>query len=91
MSRKERTACHRNDFSAYRAGRPCAALGTSPAIWGDEKKWRSAYRLDRDRFALSIVNHELLGYEGWLNYGLLVGADSEGEIAAPAESATGDL
>ncbi len=50
-------------------------------VWGDEEKWRSAYRLPRDEFGLSIVCGELLGCEGWIDRALAARAAQGPEAA----------
>jgi hypothetical protein len=39
-------------------------------IWGDRRKWRSVYQLDRDAFGIKMVAGQLLGFEKWIEAGL---------------------
>ena len=39
-------------------------------IWGDKRRWRSVYGLDRDAYGIKLVAGELLGFENWIDAGL---------------------
>jgi hypothetical protein len=66
----------RNRFEGVARGVPlCGSKAVAEHVWNDEKKWRSAFRLPRDEFGLSIVVGELFGYSGWIDFALATGAE----------------
>jgi hypothetical protein len=65
-----------NRFDGVARGRPLrGSREVANHVWGDDKKYRSAYRLPRDEFGLIVVCGELLGYSGWIDFALAAGAD----------------
>jgi len=61
----------RNRFAGVKRGKPLrGSKAVARHIWNDEKKRRSAFRLDREQLGLSIVVGELFGYSGWIDHGL---------------------
>jgi hypothetical protein len=48
-------------------------------VWRDKRKRRSAYRLPRDEFGLSVLAGKLTGYEGWVDFALATRAQEESE------------
>jgi hypothetical protein len=83
---------NRNRFDGVERGKPLrGSKAIARHIWDDEEKGRSAFRLPRDEFGLSVLAGELLGYEGWVDYALAVGAERRRPrkcaITAPAAAA----
>jgi hypothetical protein len=67
-----------NPFEGIARGRPLrGSRAVAAHVWDDEKKWRSAFRLDRGQLGLSIVVGELFGYSGWIDHGLAEAAAGE--------------
>ncbi|MGB7976859.1 MAG: hypothetical protein WCF81_21485 [Roseiarcus sp.] len=81
---------NRNRFAGVERGKPLrGSKAIANHIWRDKKKWRSAFRLPRDEYGLSVVVGELLGYEGWIDHALAVGIERrprKRSITAPAEA-----
>ena len=80
----------RNRFAGVARGRPLrGSKQIAGFVWGDRDKWRSAFRLPREAFGLSIVCGELLGYEGWIDHALATGTErSRSRRAATSDPAT---
>jgi hypothetical protein len=65
-----------NRFAGVERGDPLrGSKAIARHIWRDEKKGRSAFRLPRNEYGLSVVAGELLGFTGWIDHALAVGAE----------------
>lgn len=63
-----------NRFAGIPRGVPLAGpKAIARHVWNDERRWRSAYRLNRHEYGLSIVCGELLGFTGWIEFALAAG------------------
>ncbi len=73
-----------NRFAAVLRGKPLpGSRKIAGHVWGDEERWRSAFRLPRGEFGLSVVCGELLGFEGWIDHALAArAAQASGPEAA---------
>jgi hypothetical protein len=72
----------KNRFAGVPRGKPLpGSKAVARHVWNDEEKWRSAFRLPRDEFGLSIVCCELLGFTGWIDHALATRAQKETEAA----------
>jgi hypothetical protein len=78
----------RNSFAGVPRGKPLrGSKAIAGYVWGDEKKWRSAFRLPREQFGLSVVCGELLGYAGWIDYALATASERHRPRKTAAEAA----
>jgi hypothetical protein len=60
-----------NRFAGVPRGKPLLGpRAIARHIWGDKRRWRSVYRLDRDAYGIKLVAGELLGFENWIQVGL---------------------
>jgi hypothetical protein len=67
---------NRNRFAGVERGKPLpGSKAISRHIWHTEERWRSACQLPRDEYGLSVVAGELLGFTGWIDHALAVGAE----------------
>ena len=68
-----------NRFAGIPRGKPLpGSEAIAQYIWSDKERWRSALRLPRAEFGLTIVCGELLGYSGYVDHALALRADAGG-------------
>jgi hypothetical protein len=68
-----------NRFAGIPRGKPLpGSEAIAQYIWSDKERWRSALRLPRAEFGLTIVCGELFGFSGYIDHAFALRAGAGG-------------